>query len=120
MSTPNPTFPVASVGFKWTIPTTNVDGTPIVPGELTGFDIGVRADGTGAPGTYAAITNVPDPTATSEALSKLGTVLAPGNYWSAIRSDSAPGDGPWSSEVGFSIAAPPPPVPNPPSGFTAA
>lgn len=123
MSTPNPTFPPISTGFTWVIPTQNTDGSSIVPGELKGFQIGIRADGSGSPGTYTVTAAVSDPAATSEAISALGTVLAPGNYWAAIKAIGTSGvanDSAYSQEIGFSIAAPPVPTPNPPSSFSAA
>jgi hypothetical protein len=124
MSTPNPSFPTISTGFTWVDPIANVDPTqPFTAAELSGYQIGVRADGTGSPGTYTVNAAISDPAATSEALTALGTVLAPGNYWAAIKATGAAGvanDSAFSQEIGFSIAAPPIPTPNPPSSFAAA
>jgi hypothetical protein len=104
--------------FSWTDPTTNTDGTPIAPGEITGYLIGIRsADAAGSvAGTYTITAAVSSPTATTELFSALGTVLAPGKYASAIQT-IGPADSAWSAEVTFTIAAP---VPNPPSGFSVA
>jgi hypothetical protein len=111
-------FPVVTSGFNWTDPTTSVDGTALVPGEVTGYLIGIRADGQGLPGTYAITTLVSGATATSEPLTALSQVLAPGNYWAAIQSEG-PVNSVWTNEIPFSVAAPPP-VPNPPTSFTVA
>src|SRR5271155_4688892 len=49
MSTPNPSFPPISTGFSWVDPVANVDPTqPFTAAELAGYQIGVRADGTGS------------------------------------------------------------------------
>lgn len=104
--------------FTWTDPTANVDGTALSAGEVTGYTIGVRsttAAGSVA-GTYPALTTIANPTATSEAMSALSTVLKPDSYAAAVRTDGAVNSA-WSSEVTFTIA---PPVPNPPSGFSVA
>jgi hypothetical protein len=106
--------------FTWADPTTSVDGSPLVPGEVTGYTIGVRsttAAGSAA-GTYSALTSIIDPAATSEAISALSTVLKPDSYAAAIRSDGLVVSA-WSTETMFAIAAPPLPVPNPPSNFSA-
>lgn len=104
--------------FTWTDPTTNTDGSTIVAGEVTGYTIGVRsttAAGSAA-GTYPALTTIANPTATTEALSALSSVLKPDTYAAAIRSDG-PVNSAWSAEATFTIV---PPVPNPPSSFSVA
>ncbi len=116
-------FTPLSKGFSWTDATTNVDGSPIAAGEVTGFEIGVRADGSTPPaaGTdYAQSVAVQGAAVTSESASAFVAALnlAPGNYWAAIRS-LGPVDSAYSAEVPFAIPAPLP-VPNPPTGFTAA
>lgn len=98
--------------FIWTIPTTNVDGTAITAGEITGYRIGIRP-ATGTAGTYPTLVSVSDPAATSEPFSALATPMAPGNYAAAIMS-VGPTNSAWSSEISFAVAAP---APNPPSGF---
>lgn len=123
MSTPNPSFPPVTTGFSWTDPVANTDGSAIAAGELTGYSLGVRADGVGSPGTYTVNAAITGPTDTNEALTALGTVLAPGNYWAAIKAVGAVGvanDSAYTQEIGFSIPAPVPPTLNPPSGFQAA
>lgn len=104
---PNPTQ------FNWVDPTKNTDGTAITAGEVTGYQIGVRPS-TGTPGTYPVLTPIASPTATSEPLASLSSVLAPGSYAAAIQT-VGPVNSAWSSEITFAIA---PPTPNPPSGFT--
>lgn len=111
-------FPVLTTGFTWTEPTQNVDGTPITAGEITGYQLGVRADGTGSAGTYAQTVSVTGSTASSLTASALKAALSlsPGDYWAAVR-DVGPVDSAWTNELPFSI---PPPTPNPPSNFAAA
>ncbi len=98
--------------FTWTDPTTNVDGSAITTGEVTGYSIGVRPS-TGTAGTYPVLTAVAGATATSEAYSALSSVLAPGNYAAAIQTVE-PVNSAWSAEITFTIAAP---VPSPPVNF---
>ncbi len=99
--------------FTWVDPTTNTDGSAVAAGEITGYTIGVGV----ASGNYTMLTPVSSPTATSEPLSSLSSVLAPGTYFAAIRAESTGGPSAFSNEVSFAIAAP---VPNPPTGFTVA
>lgn len=101
--------------FTWTDPVTNVDGSPITPGEITGYDVGVRLASSAA-GSYPIVTNVPGETAGSELLSALSTVLAPGTYSASIRA-SGPVPSAWANEVTFIIA---PPQPSPPTNFSVA
>lgn len=96
--------------FTWVVPTTNVDGSIITSGELTGYTIGVGA----AAGVYTIMTSVADPAATSEPIAALSAVLVPGTYFAAIRAESTAGPSDFSNEVSFSIAASPP---VPPSNF---
>lgn len=66
--------------FTWVDP-------PVVKGE-TGYQIGIRsstAAGSVA-GTYPITASVTNLAATTELLTALGTVLAPGDYAAAIRS----------------------------------
>lgn len=96
--------------FNITDATTNVDGTPIAAGEVTGFQIGVRP-ASGTAGTYPMLTPVAA-TATTEPLASLSTLLVAGDYAAAIMS-LGPVNSAWSKEVTFTLT---PPVPNPP-GF---
>jgi hypothetical protein len=104
--------------FTWTDPTTNADGSSLTAGEITGYTIGIRSTTAAGSvvGTYPVLTSIVNPTATSEALSSLSTVLVADTYAAAIRSDG-PVTSVWTNEVTFTIAAA---VPNPPSNFTVA
>lgn len=107
---PNPTQ------FQWVDPTTNTDGSTITTGEVTGYQIGVRL-ASGTPGQYLVTTQfVPGAASTTEVFSSLSAVLAPGDYAAAIQT-VGPTNSVFSTETTFTIAAP---VPNPPTGFTAA
>ena len=101
--------------FSWQPPTTNVDGSAIVAGEITGYQIGIRPS-TGTVGTYPTLVSVSGPTTTAELLSALPTPLAAGSYNAAIQT-VGPIDSAWSTEIAFTIA---PPTPGPPTGFTSA
>ena len=101
--------------ITWVDPTNNVDGSPIAAGEITGYDIGVRP-ASGVAGTYPFITSITNPSATSELISQLGQILAPGSYFASVRATGAVDSG-WAAEAAFTIAAP---QPNPPSGLKVA
>lgn len=120
MSTPNPIDP-SKASFSWTPATTNTDGSPIAAGEITGYLLGIRSatDPSSVAGTYPIAVPIGDPSATSEAVSAIGTVLKPDTYAAALES-VGPTNSAWTPEITFTIAAPPLPVPNPPSGFTVA
>ena len=96
----------------WTDPTTNVDGSPIVAGEITGYTLGIRA-ASGTPGTYPITGAVADPAASSELLTALSATLAPGVYFAAVQANG-PVNSAWSAETTFSITSP---QPNPPTGL---
>lgn len=102
--------------FTWTDPTANTDGSPIVPGEITGYNLGIRV--TSAPGSAAGIypINVPvaGAAAASALLSAISPVLVPGSYAAAVET-VGPVNSAWSSEVAFTIA---PPTPAAPTGLT--
>lgn len=102
--------------FSWVDPVTNVDGTPVAPGEITGYTVGVRsASATGSvAGTYPITGSVTSPTATSELFTSLNAMLKPDSYAAAIRADG-PVASPWSPEITFSVA---PEQPSAPTGFT--
>jgi hypothetical protein len=102
--------------FNWTDPTTNADGSAIVAGEITGYNLGLRvttAAGSAA-GTYTINVPVAGAAAASELLSAISPALAPGAYAAAIET-VGPTDSAWSSEVAFTIS---PPTPSAPSGLT--
>ena len=103
--------------FTWTDPTTNVDGSPIAAGEITGYEIGVRPS-TGTVGTYPTRTPVTGGATVSEAFSAIAGTLQPGSYAAAVCALGAVNSA-WSNEVTFTIAAPPP-TPSAPTNFTLA
>jgi len=100
----------------WTDPATNVDGSPIAAGEITGYTVGVRdtsAPGSAA-GTYPFMATAPA-TATSELFALLNPVLPVGKPLAvAVQANTTGPSSAWSAEADFTIA-PPPPVPNPPT-----
>lgn len=103
------------VQFTWTDPTANVDGSPIVAGEITGYTLGLRvttATGSVA-GTYPISLSVTGATAASALLSAISPILVPGSYAAAIES-VGPVNSAWSAEVTFTIT---PPTPSAPTGL---
>jgi hypothetical protein len=106
---------------SWVDPTTNVDGSPIAAGEITGYTIGVR-DTTVAgstAGTYPFTATAPA-TATSELLSLITPVLPTGDVLAAaVQANTATTNSAWSAEATFTLS-PPPPTPNAPTNFTVA
>jgi hypothetical protein len=104
--------------FSWTDPTTNVDGTPITAGEITGYTLGIRQTtlSGSAAGTYPIQVPVAGATAASELISQISPALTPGGYAAAIQT-VGPVNSAWSAEATFTIA---PPVPNSPTNFTVA
>lgn len=114
--------------FTWVDPTTNKDGSPVSDGEISGYEVGVRdttAAGSAA-GTYPFGAKAPN-TATTELISLLQPSLPTGVLLAAaVRANTAaldangnPINSDWSTEATFTLT-PPAPVPNPPTGFTAA
>lgn len=93
----------------WNAPTTNADGSAIQPGEITGYEIGVRP-ASGTSGTYPTILSIADPSAAAAALEKLD--LPMGDYAAAIRT-VGPSDSAWSTETTFKIAL----IPTAPTGL---
>jgi len=110
MSTTAPANPTT---ISWTDPTTNVDGTPIAAGEITGYAVGVRsttASGSAA-GTYPYTASAPS-SSSSELLSALTPLLTAGTYVAAVQAVTAAGNSAWSAESSpFTITE----IPNPPS-----
>lgn len=103
-----------------TLPTTNVDGSPIATGDLVDVQVGFGT----ATGNYTLIA---DDTAFATQTQN-GVVTIPwaslnenlgfGTWFAAARVKNAEGQtSAWSNEATFDIAAP---VPNPPTGFTVA
>lgn len=103
--------------FTWVDPTTNIDGTSLATGEVTGYQLGIRNTANSSVGQYTIFSVVTTANAVSDAFSALGTTLTPGNYAAAVQTLSTTnGNSAWSSEVTFtwvSTAAP-----SAPTGFT--
>lgn len=102
-------------GFSWTDPTTNVDGTPLADGEVTGYTVGVRSTTVAGSvaGTYPITGAVAGATSTGETIAALNAMLKPDTYAAAVRADGpVPSD--WSAEQTFTLA---PAQPSAPSGF---
>jgi hypothetical protein len=104
--------------FGWALPTTNTDGTSLAPGEITGFQVGIRhatdAKPAGNPTDVYPIMMPVDPvTATTDPLSESPTPLLPGAYFFSVQSLSVTnGSGPWAPETAFTLVAPPSPPSN--------
>jgi hypothetical protein len=111
-------MPVNASTLTWTDPTANTDGSAIQAGEITGYNVGVRP-ASGSAGTYPFITNIANPGATTEMIAALQGVLAPGVYMVAVQA-TGPVSSAWSNEGTFTVTAPPPPTPNPPSDLKVA
>jgi len=101
--------------FSWTDPTTNLDGTAIAAGEITGYTVGVRNTATAgsAAGTYP-ITLAVAAGATTALISAITPALPAGSYASAVMAATAAGGSAWSAEATFTLVE----VPNAPTGFT--
>lgn len=113
-----PTINASTAKFSWVDPTTNVDGSAIATGEISGYNVGIRsATATGSiAGTYTVIAPVSGAAAANEAVSAIGTVLKPDTYAAAVQT-IGPTNSAWSSEIEFTIAQP---VPSAPTGFAVA
>jgi hypothetical protein len=96
----------------WAEPTVNVDGSPVVASEITGYQLGVRP-ASGTVGVYPALTPVSGAGTLTEAFSSISALLVPGSYFAAIQT-IGPTDSAFSAEVAVTIAAP---VPVAPTGF---
>jgi hypothetical protein len=105
--------------FSWTDPTTNTDGSPITAGEIQGYQLGIRP-ASGTAGTYPILAPPVASSAVNETLAATGELLAPGDYFAAVRAITATVDSAFSNEGAFNVPVPPPPVPNPPVNFSVA
>jgi hypothetical protein len=118
-------FTPLKVGFTWVDPVANSDGSALYAGELTGYTLGIRPDGS-APvnvntGTYPLLVLIPSPVATAESKAALLAALSsvpPGNYWGSIRAESLNGPSAWAAEDPFALLSTAAPVP--PTGFMVA
>jgi hypothetical protein len=102
---------------KWNDPTTNVDGSLIASGEITGYTVGVRLQ-SGTAGTYPYSVTAPS-TAVTELLSALTPVLPTSvALVAAVQAvSSTNGNSAWSVEsASFQLTA----APNAPTGVSVA
>jgi hypothetical protein len=100
--------------ISWTPPTQNVDGTPIVPGEITGYLIGIRST-TGVQYQYPYSTTVPADV-TNVPLASIQPPLPPGTYVATVLTSDAAGNSTWATESApFTISEA---VASPPTGVT--
>lgn len=113
--------------INWIDPTQNVDGSAIASGEIVSYEVGVRdtsASGSAA-GSYPFGAKAPA-TAVSELISAIPNLPTGKPLAVAVRAVTGVNDGSgnpitsaWSDEATFTIA-PPPPVPNRPTGVSVA
>jgi hypothetical protein len=106
-----------------TLPTQNTDGSAVAAGEITDVQVGFGT----VSGTYTLVATDTSFGAQTGGggvvtipFASLNETLAPGTWFAAARVDAGTTTSGWSNEVSFVIAPPPPPVPNPPTGFTVA
>ena len=100
--------------FNWIAPTKNTDGTNVVAGEITGYNIGIRPS-SGTPGTYTSTIVVAGATTLTAPISAANPALLSGVYASAIQS-VGPSSSAFSAEITFTLSG----VPVPPTGFSVA
>jgi hypothetical protein len=104
---------LATGKVTWTLPTANTDGSPLTPGEVTGFVVGLRS--TTASGSAAGKYPIQSPPtaadAVTEALSAITANLKSDSYAVAVQTQSVDGPSAWSAEVLFTGVLP---VPLPP------
>ncbi len=98
-----------TLSITWAAPTLNTDGSPIKPGEITGYELGVRP-AHGTPGVYPLTAPAATMADAPAALSSLKLVV--GDYFGAVRA-VGPVDSPWSAETPFAVM----PVPRAPGDF---
>lgn len=96
--------PTAQLGlsFSWEPPTQNVDNSGITTGEVTGFEVGVRASGSGSAGTYSVILPVDGPFTSADLITNIQPALSTGTYFAAVRA-AGPTPGTWSNEATFTV-----------------
>lgn len=90
-----------AVFFSWVPPTQNSDGSAITPGEITGYEIGVRPS-TGTPGVYSVILDTDGPFTSADLIANISPALTSGTYYAAVRSVGSV-TSPWSSELLFTV-----------------
>lgn len=98
----NVTFgaPSTVLAFSWVPPTQNVDGSAITPGEITGYEVGLRTGG--SPGTYSLIMAVDGPFTSADLIANIQPPLTPGLYYGAVRS-VGPINSAWGAEFDFIV-----------------
>lgn len=113
-----PTINPSTAKFTWQDPTTNIDGSALQTGEVTGYTLGIRSATAvdSVAGTYPINASIAGAAAANEAVSAIGTVLKPDTYAAAVQT-SGPTKSAWSPEIEFVIAQP---VPSNPTNFQVA
>lgn len=91
--------PVA-VSFLWEPPTQNVDGSPITPGQITGYEVGLRQGG--SPGTYPIILEIDGPFTAADLVANVQPPLPSGLYIGNVRS-IGPINSAWGLEFSFAV-----------------
>lgn len=89
-----------ALSFFWTPPTQNIDGSALTPGEVTGYEVGLRTGG--SPGTYSIILAVDGPFTSADLIANIQPPLSPGTYFVAVRTAGSV-SGQWSTESVFTV-----------------
>jgi hypothetical protein len=104
-------------GFKYTLPTQNVDGSPLARDKIAKFQIGLSQTPVAAGGDYGLIKDDVQLEPGADQVSPISLIagLAHGQWYAAARTVSSEGKvSVWSTAVPFVLEAV---APNPPSGF---
>lgn len=88
-------------GFVFTPSTQNTDSSPITAGEITGYQVGIRASN-GTPGVYTIFLSIDDPNNASQLIADIQPPLNSGDYVAAVRSIGPVNSG-WSNESAFTV-----------------
>jgi hypothetical protein len=112
-SIPLPLVSLQTGTVSWKAPTTNTDGSPIPPGELTGYIVGLRSltAANTSIGVYPILSPKVDATVLQDAFTSIAANLKQDDYATAVKATSVNGDSAWSAEVLFTGVLP---IPNPP------
>lgn len=115
-----PVVNLTSGKVSWVAPTEGTDSQPLSGGDVvTGYIVGLRsltAVGSAA-GTYPIMSPPTAANALTDALSAVNASLKPDNYAVSVQAQSANGPSAWATEFQFQGVLP---VPNPPTGVSAA
>jgi hypothetical protein len=98
---------------SWIPPIANADNSPLTPGEITGYIVGLRsttAAGSAA-GTYPIHSPLTAPDAVTEAIGAITASLQPDTYAVAVQTQSKNGPSVWSVELLFTGTLPVPAAP---------